>query len=133
MSPGPGNVHAPPAPVVLMIMVTWNESALPDGGVKLQLAPAGSPLQANVIGATPLLASTFKTVKTDFPRETCKLTVWALMIRGDVPICVGSLAVSFAVLISPPPETVAVLVTVGAMFTGTFTTRVIAGWLAAVL
>src|SRR5215813_3193498 len=126
MSPGPGSVIAP-APVVLMIAVTWNENWLPEGGVKLQLAPTGNPLQAKLTGVTPLAASTFKTTRAEFPRETVTLAVWALMIRAEVPICVGSLTVSFAVLISPPPETVAVLVTVGAILLGTFTTSVMAG------
>src|ERR1035437_6987593 len=45
-------------------------------------------------------------------------------------IVVGSFAVLFAALLSPPPETVTLLVTVdGALFV-TLTVRVIAGWLA---
>ena len=40
---------------------------------------------------------------------------------------VGSLAVSFVVFVSPPPETVAVLVTIAAALFATFTVSVIAG------
>ncbi len=40
---------------------------------------------------------------------------------------VGSLAVSLAAFVSPPPETVALLVTLGGAFEATFTVKVIAG------
>jgi hypothetical protein len=44
-----------------------------------------------------------------------------------VPIVVGSEALSLEVLVSPPPETVAVLVTLAGGFPATFTLSVIAG------
>ena len=40
---------------------------------------------------------------------------------------VGSLAVLLAVLVSPPPDTVAVLVTLAGALPATFTVRVITG------
>src|SRR5947209_7131409 len=61
-----------------------------------------------------------------------KLPLWVIAIvksaAGGV-IVVTSLAVSLAVLISPPPETVAVFVTVGiGASAATFTVRVIGGY-----
>ncbi len=50
------------------------------------------------------------------------------MVRsGPGPIVVISLAVLLAVLISPPPETVAVFVNDGGAAGATFTVRVMAG------
>ena len=48
-------------------------------------------------------------------------------ITSGRPMNVGSLAVSFEVLISPPPETVAVLVTLAGALAATFTVSVRAG------
>ena len=76
------------------------------------MAPAGRPLQAKVMAPKPLLESTLKVVEVVPPGETCKLATCAEICRG-APIWVASVAVSFAVLSSPPPETVAVLVTFG--------------------
>src|SRR5262249_36753711 len=45
-------------------------------------------------------------------------------------MCVASVAVSLPVLVSPPPETVAVLITLALMLIGTFTVRGMAGELA---
>jgi hypothetical protein len=47
-------------------------------------------------------------------------------LQGGV-IVVGSVAVSFAVLVSPPPDTVAVFVTDEGAVVATFTVRVIEG------
>jgi len=46
---------------------------------------------------------------------------------GGVRIVVTSVATSFVVMVSPPPETVAVLVTLAGAFGATFTVRVIGG------
>jgi hypothetical protein len=50
-----------------------------------------------------------------------------LTIGADKLIVVGSLAVSLAVFVSPPPLTLAVLVTVAGAFPATSTVSVIAG------
>ena len=61
-----------------------------------------------------------------------KLPVCVLvMVRSGVPpaalIVVISFAVSLVVLVSPPPDTVAVLVTLAGAFAATLTVSVIAG------
>src|SRR5437899_2668065 len=58
--------------------------------------------------------------------------VFAIVRSGDkvVRIVVGSFAVLLPVLVSPPPETVAVLVTVTGALLATLTVRVMGGWLA---
>src|SRR5947209_8620963 len=127
MFPSAAGVNDAAAALVLMVTVTCAESWLTEGGLKLHLAPPGKPLHANVMAPRPLLESTLTTVEVESPGNTCKLTSCAVMMRGVVPICVGSLAVLLAVLTSPPPETPAVLITVGWMLVGTFTTRVMAG------
>src|SRR5438552_1874114 len=53
------------------------------------------------------------------------------MVRSGTPavlIVVGLVAVSLAVLVSPPPDTVAELVCGDVAFAATFTVRVIAGY-----
>ncbi len=59
-----------------------------------------------------------------FPAATVRLAVCA-DINSAASICVTSLAESFAVLDSAPPETVAVLFTDDAAFGATFTVSVI--------
>ncbi len=58
-----------------------------------------------------------------------KLPVWFLvMVRSGIGVMiVGSFAVSFDVMNSPPPETVAVFVTLEGTFAATLTVRVIEG------
>jgi hypothetical protein len=46
---------------------------------------------------------------------------------GGVRIVVASVATSLVVMVSPPPETDAVLVTLAGAFAATFTVRVIGG------
>ena len=58
-----------------------------------------------------------------------KLPVWLLVIMrsGIKVMVVGSFAVSFEVMNSPPPDTVAVLVTLDGAFVATLTVSVIDG------
>ncbi len=58
-----------------------------------------------------------------------KLPVWLLvMVMSETgTVAVGSLAESFEVLTSPPPETVTVLVIVAGALGATLTVRVIGG------
>lgn len=99
--------------------------AVTEEGLKLQLDNEGSPLQANVIAPRPApLAVTFRTLVAEPPAVTLALVVWAVS-ASTASISVGSLAVSFAVFDSPPPETVAVLVTFPAAPLATFTVTVI--------
>src|ERR1043166_1507387 len=110
--------------VVAMLMVT-GEVVVTDGGLKLHVAPAGSPLQAKVIAPSPLpLLVTFRIEVAVPPAATLTVAVCAESSRA-ASICVTSLAVSLAVLLSPPPETLAVLVTEDAALLATFTVRVI--------
>src|ERR1041385_2057311 len=106
--------------VVAMLMVT-GEVVVTDGGLKLHVAPAGSPLQAKVIAPSPLpLLVTFRIEVAVPPAATLTVAVCAESSRA-ASICVTSLAV----LLSPPPETLAVLVTEDAALLATFTVRVI--------
>lgn len=96
--------------------------------LNVHVAPAGSPEQENVTnvgwGVTPV-ASTVKLYIAGLPAETVTLLGPVGVITIGGPTCVGSLAVwLFA---SPPPETVAELVTLAWIFCGTFTVKVIAG------
>jgi hypothetical protein len=80
----------------------------------------------------PLVAivPTFRTTTAYAPVEPCmNCTLWLLAIvaSGRPPMLVGSVAVLFVVLVSPPPETVAVFVTLSAAFAATLTVSVIAG------
>ena len=52
---------------------------------------------------------------------------WPTCEAGGTAITVTSLAVLLAVLVSPPPVTVAVFVTLGGALFATFTVNVIAG------
>jgi hypothetical protein len=60
-----------------------------------------------------------------------KLPTWVFVIvRSGTPaatIVVGSSAVSLPVFVSPPPDTLAVLVTLDGAFANTFTVSVSAG------
>jgi hypothetical protein len=55
------------------------------------------------------------------------MCVLAIVKSGSCVTVVTSLALLFAVLLSPPPETAAVFVTLAAALFATFTVNVIAG------
>src|SRR5215472_7704424 len=125
-SPGPeagGRADAPS--VVPMMTVTGVLKAFVVGGLKLQVDPAGNPVQARVSVPSPGVESISMITEVTPPATTCAL----LLPSGDIwiggPICVGSLAVWL--FRSLPPETVAELTTLAWIFCGTVTVRVIAG------
>src|SRR2546421_10777205 len=107
-------------------MVTVVVSWLVDGGLKLEAAPEGSPLQEKLMAPRPALESTTKSMEVELPFTTCRLLPLPEICNGG-PMCVGSVAVLLLGFTSPPPETVAVLVTLAWMLIGTFTVRVIGG------
>src|SRR6478609_7448380 len=110
---------------VVAILIVTCEVVVTDAGLKLHVAPEGSPLQAKVIAPSPLpLLVTFRIEVAVPPAATFTLEVCAVSSRA-ASICVKSLAVSLAVLLSPPPETLAVLVTEDAALLATFTVSVI--------
>src|SRR5438132_739504 len=82
-----------------------------------------------LVGPVPELLAVMVYVAAICP--CVKFPVWVLlMVRSGVRaglIVVASLAESLLVLVSPPPETVAVLVTDAAALLATFTVSVIAG------
>src|SRR5262249_54869471 len=93
------------ATVMVTVVVIW----LVDGGLKLQEAPAGKPLQANITVPTPLLESTWKFMFPVMPADTTRSVPLAVIDNGG-PVCVSSEAGLLFGFTSPPPETVAVLV-----------------------
>src|SRR5439155_269500 len=100
--------------------------------IAVAVRPAGSvsvTVIVPLVAVPPLLVTTMLYVAPVWP--TLKLTLWLLvMVRsGGVLIVVGSVAVLFAVFVSPPPETVAVLVTLAGASLATFSVRVITGYL----
>src|SRR5947207_6895002 len=120
-----GKTEADPA-VDVMVIVTVAESWLSDGGLKLQVTPAGKPPQANVIAPRPALESTVNVAEVVPPRRTCRLPPLKLICSG-APTWVRSLAESLEVFTSPPPETVAVLVILAGLPAGTLTVSVMGG------
>src|SRR5437588_4753648 len=128
---GPNGWLAAVPPAALTVIVIVLESWLVVGGLKEQVASAGRPLQLNVSVPRPGLESTWKSIDATPPCDTVMLMVPMVMLAGVTfiggPTCVGSVAVSLPVLVSPPPETVAVLLKFAWMFCGTFTVSVIAG------
>jgi hypothetical protein len=62
---------------------------------------------------------------TEAPGEIVRVVAVAAGINA--PMVVASVALSFTVLLSPPPETAAVFVTLAAALLPTFTVKVIAG------
>src|SRR5262249_51129408 len=95
-------------------------------GLKLQFAPCGRPEHSSEM-APCTLALTVKVNVPVWPRFTVALFVPGVIVRNVVVMVVGSLAVLLAGLMSPPPETVAVLVTVAGALAETFTVSVIGG------
>src|SRR5215469_16564524 len=112
--------------VVVMFMLIVSVSRLDDCGLKVQTAAAGRPLQLKLTAPSPGLESSVSPKFADCPAGTVAVPLAGVIWIG-VPMCVGSLAVSFPVLVSPPPETVTVLVTLALISVGTFTVSVIAG------
>src|SRR5262249_16847992 len=109
-----------------MFMLIVSVSRVEDGGLKVQPAPVGRPLQLKFTAPSPGLESSVSPKFTDCPADTLPVELTKLSWIGR-PICVGSVSVSLAVLVSPPPETLAVLVTLAWILLGTFTVNVIAG------
>ena len=66
----------------LIVMVTCELSWFSDDGLKLHVAPAGSPLQAKVIAPRLLLESTLNTVEVVPPRVTVRFVTWAVIWSG---------------------------------------------------
>src|SRR5258708_4655245 len=117
-------------PAVLTLMVTCAESVVTEAGLKLHVAPAGRPLQAKVMVPTPMLEFTSSTVEVVPPAVTSRFKISADNSNGDVTagfMVVTSVAVSLPALASPPPETVAVLVTDRGALRFTETVSVISG------
>jgi len=96
-------------------------------GLKAQADCGGSPVQVKVI--TPSVGSgeaTSKTSVPELPAATVMVLLWGVMTIGGPRVTV-EVPVSLPVLVSPPPETVTVLVKVFWMLIGMFTVRVITG------
>src|SRR5215471_3107013 len=110
-----------------MFMLIVSVSKLDDDGLKLHPAAAGRPLQLNVTGPIPGLESSVNPKFTACPAVIVPVPLAGVIWIGG-PMCVGSFAVSFPVFVSPPPDTVAVLVTLALMLLGTFTVSVMAGY-----
>src|ERR1700694_826701 len=78
------------------------------------------------------LAPTVNCIPAKLPKSFRRGRLFRLypVRKADVPagrMVVGSVAVSLLVLVSPPPDTVAVLVTLDGALLATFTVRVMAG------
>jgi hypothetical protein len=112
------------------VVVTVNVSAvvpLLEGvvGLKLHTAPSGRPAHpSETVPGTA--AVTLKVNVASCPCFAVALLVPGVMLSSPL-IVVASVAVLLLGLTSPPPETVAVLVTLAWMFAGTFTVSVIGG------
>src|SRR6266851_634044 len=109
---GSGECSAAVFPVVVAVIVTVDVgTVVSDGGLNVQVTPKGTPGQANVIAPSGgfVDTSTVNENDTEPPGGTMALPLIGVIFSGG-PRVVGSLAVSFAVLVSPPPDTVAVFV-----------------------
>ena len=98
--------------------------------IEVAVRPVGSvsvTVTVPVVEAKPPLDTMIAYVAPVWP--WLKLPVWVLvMVRSGIwPMVVRSLAVSFEVLNSPPPETVAVFVMIDEALLATLTVRVIDG------
>src|SRR5258706_174576 len=82
-------------------------------------------LAGNVAAAAPLLVI-FRVQVHGLPSVVAPLTllVFVTVRSGSWVTVVGSVAVSFAVSVSPPPDTVTLLVTLEAALVATFTVSV---------
>src|SRR5689334_25249232 len=110
-----------------MVMVTVESGALVAGGLNVQAVPTGKPLQPKV--TMPSVASSSSTSNANCaepPAGTVAVVECGVIWIGG-PRLTGSLAVSFPVLVSPPPDAVAVLVKLFWILIGIFTVNVIAG------
>src|SRR5216684_8412547 len=96
-------------PVVFTVMVTVAVVILSDAGLNAQVTPNGAPGQPKVIVPRGGLveAVTVNVNDAEPPCGTMALPLMGVIFSGDAEVVV-SLAVSLAVLSSPPPETVAV-------------------------
>src|SRR5579859_1681058 len=118
---------SPGGAVVETSMVSLVEPLLDgDSGLKAQAAPCGRLEHDSVMGLGTA-ALTVKVKVAAWPRFTVALLMPGVIVRNTVLIVVTSLAVLLAGLTSPPPETVAVLVTLAGALAATFTVNVIAG------
>src|SRR5713226_6312874 len=125
--PGPhGRAEADPAVVAMVVFTVPVSGSCKDGlsMPNVQVAPNGSPAQAKLRAPKPgLEATTAESVVMPPGGTTAAPTGKVITIGG--PMCVGSLAVWL--FGSPPPETLALLVTFAGMLIGTFTVSVMAG------
>jgi len=97
-----------PLPEVFTVMVTVPLADVATG-LKVHEAPTGKPVQPKVI--MPRVESSSSRSKTNvagLPAFTVAVAACGVMTIGG-PRRAVSMAVSFEVLVSPPPETVAVL------------------------
>ena len=104
------------------------DQPVPDMDVAVRpLGKVSVTVTVPVVEADPLLLTVIVYVAPVCP--CVKLPVWVFVIArsGTAIVAVGSLTVSFEVLFSPPPETIAVLVTTVGALVATLTVRVIAG------
>lgn len=115
-----------PLEVVTVIVTLVNGWVVVDG-LKVHAVPTGRPPQPKVIG--PCVVSWLSTskVKVAEPPATTLAVVECGVITIGGPRLMVSVAVLFAVLVSPPPETLAVLVKLFWMLIGIFTVSVIGG------
>src|SRR5260370_6402831 len=114
--------------VVVTDMVSGVEPLLAGtGGLKLHDVPAGR-LEQNSAMALGTLALTVKVKVAVWPCLTVAALMPGVMVMNSGTTVVRSLAVLLARLVSPPPETVAVLATVVVTAPGpTLTVSVIGG------
>jgi hypothetical protein len=120
-----GEADATPLEVVIVIITVASTCPETELGLNVQAAPAGNPLQLKLValGSGAFTKNSYvaglpagtATVPLTTKNETAGLT-WAM-----------SVDVSFEVTISPPPETVRVLVTELGALLATLTVSVTAG------
>ena len=112
---------------VVTVMVTVVKGWFVAAGLKEHAVPTGKPLQPKVtIPRLGSWSSTSKVKTAEPPATTLAVVECGVMMIGGPRLTV-SVAVLFPVLVSPPPETVAVLVNLFWMLIGIFTVSVIGG------
>jgi hypothetical protein len=120
-----GEADASPLEVVIVIVTVAKLCPETELGLNVQAAPAGNPLQLKLV-ALGNGAFTKNMKFTELPAGTAMVPVTTEIEIAGLTWAV-SLDVSFEVTISPPPETVTVLVTeLGALF-ATLTVSATAG------
>jgi hypothetical protein len=97
-----------------------------DTGVK-SVTSVSETVTAPDVGAFPTFETPIVNSAPACPSVKFPECVFVIDTSGTAVIVVGLFAVSFDVRTSPPPETVAVLVTLAAAFSATFAVRVMAG------